>query len=364
MLTSRGFSIYSPTGSVQLPPGAVAGYSMSLSSSTVTFASPSTAGITYLSVSNSVVPDISGMLNITSIYISSGTLGTISWTSMLRLTSITIASSPSITGALPETWTNSHFPALTSIYLSSLGVTSIPSAAWSSITMLTSITIESCSSLTSALPSEWSSLNQLYSISISGTPFLGPLPDSWSYLASVVTISISGAQFSGTTFPASWVASGSMPNLVSLVIVSCGLGGALPSQWEGTAPLTYLGLSSNSIIGPLPTTVTGWSRLTTLDLSSNFIGTVLPDWSLSSLTTFSCNSCGISGPLPQWGYMPNINTIFLSSNPIGSSIPYSWSQSLQHLGALNLASSSITGQLPVTWTSTFLSTLSLGSTCP
>ncbi|CUI15070.1 GP46-like surface antigen, putative [Bodo saltans] len=354
-LTTLSFSSYSPTGTMLLPASTVA-YSMTLvSSSSITIASSASARLTYLAVTSSTVPDVSGISNLASISINSGTLGTMSWTSMTGLTSVTISYN---TGALPS-WTGANYPVLQSIALSyQTGAASLPTS-WGSIQSLTSMSISYCSGITSTLPASWSSLTMLRTLSVYSTPITGPLPTTWNSLASITSIGVISASFAGATLPSAWT---SIPKLTSLTISSSDLGGPLP-QWPTSTLLTYLGLQSNSITSPLPTVVNGWSTLTTLDISNNPIGGTLPPWAaMTSLLTFVGSSSSIIGPLPQWGSasspMGSLQTISISNNVFGGTIPASWAQ-MPALVSLFAFSSSLIGQLPFTWSSAVLNTLSL-----
>ncbi|CUF94370.1 GP46-like surface antigen, putative, partial [Bodo saltans] len=353
-LSSLTFNSYSPTGTMQLPTGSTTGYSMVLSSSTITITGSSGANIISLSASSSPVPDVSNIASLRTININAGSLATLSWTSMTGLTSIGVSS---VSASILPSWTNTNFPSLQSIVLYSVTAATTFPTTWSTLTTLTAISISYCTSLTASLPTTWSSLTNLKSLNVYSTPIAGPLPSTWSSLA-ITSISIYSASLSGATLPSSWT---QMTSLTTLAITSSNLGGTLP-PWQSTTLLTYLGLGSNSISGPLPTTVIGWSHLVTLDLSNNPINSTIPSWQLASLTSFSCSSCNLIGPLPSWGSgstpMGSLRTISISSNMIGSSIPTTWGQ-MAALAYLYAASSSITGQLPLTWTSTSLQGISL-----
>ncbi|KAL0050193.1 hypothetical protein WJX82_006141 [Trebouxia sp. C0006] len=111
------------------------------------------------------------------------------------------------------------------------------------------------------------------------------------------------------------------------------LTGTLPSGWNSTNQLNFVGLASNRFTGSLPSS---WSNL---PLSGG------------SIEYLSLGSNNLTGTLPSsWSSFDTLQFLSLDNNTLHGPLPITWSN-MYNLEYGNLASNAFTGSAPSTWAS-------------
>ncbi|XP_058196171.1 receptor protein kinase TMK1-like [Rhododendron vialii] len=153
--------------------------------------------------------------------------------------------------------------------------------------------------------------------------------------------------------------------VTQIQVANLGLKGTLPQDFNQLTKLYNLGLQKNHFSGKLPT-FSGLSELQFAYLDFNEFDTIPSDffhglssvrvlalddnpfnatigWSIpneledsSQLTNFSCSSCNIAGPIPDFfGRLPSLNSLRLSYNRLTGEIPASFHDSMMQVLWLN-----------------------------
>lgn len=153
--------------------------------------------------------------------------------------------------------------------------------------------------------------------------------------------------------------------VTQIQVANLGLKGTLPQNFNQLTKLYNLGLQKNHFSGKLPT-FSGLSELQFAYLDFNEFDTIPSDffhglssirvlalddnpfnattgWSIpneledsSQLTNFSCSSCNIAGPIPDFfGKLPSLNSLRLSYNRLTGEIPASFHDSMVQVLWLN-----------------------------
>ena len=88
---------------------------------------------------------------------------------------------------------------------------------------------------------------------------------------------------------------------VTVLSLSVGSGGSLPTSIGGLDALAYLDLSFNSLSGSIPSSLEGLTRLTYLDLMRNSLSGSIPSslGALTKLTYLSLSSNSLTGSIPS-----------------------------------------------------------------
>jgi hypothetical protein len=154
---------------------------------------------------------------------------------------------------------------------------------------------------------------------------------------------------------------------IASVTMQCGLcplraRGLLPPDLARLSKVSTLNLEGQAFHGPLPQQwfePDSWPSLQNLFLSSNPIGGTLPEsqpGSLRSLTQLRINNCGITGPLPEsWGRdetsMRRLNVLRAANNSFNGTLPQEWgtAAAFPELTTLDLSENQLSGVLPPLW---------------
>ncbi|KAI3692434.1 hypothetical protein L6452_32250 [Arctium lappa] len=150
-----------------------------------------------------------------------------------------------------------------------------------------------------------------------------------------------------------WLDFSLLPNLGSLSLDYCGIGGVISEQIGLLSNLTHLSLRGNYLEGKLPVSFTNLTQLEYLDLSYNSFTDILPSQltSLKNLVHLDLSGNRFDGPIPSsFGSMVNLTFLHLSRNQLYSSIPTSFGN-LQKLWTLDLNQNHLNGILPSQLTS-------------
>ena len=141
-----------------------------------------------------------------------------------------------------------------------------------------------------------------------------------------------------------------LKKLKRLQMKQCGVQGNLASEIGTLSHLEYLDLSKNSLTGSIPSDLSQLQNLKTLTLSENeFIGTIpegvlsLPNLEVLHLERggIQTGGIGLSGPLPDFSKLYNIQQIYLSYNSFTGTIPSSF--------LLGVTNSSQTMRIDLRW---------------
>ncbi|GAB2283983.1 hypothetical protein Dimus_018464, partial [Dionaea muscipula] len=290
-------------------------------------------------------------------------------------------------GNLPSTWTGSDpcsswagisciNSRITSITLSSLGVTGQLTGDLASLSELTSLDLSYNTGLTGILPRNIGKLGQLQELTLVGCGFSGPIPDSIGSLKQLAYLSLNSNSFNGN-IPASignltklyWldlsdnqltgsipVSNATMPGLDILVHTKHfhfgqnKLSGTIPARlFTSMMTLIHVLFDNNQLTGSIPSTLGLVQSLEAVRFDGNSLTGNVPlnITNITSLQVLILSNNQLGGPIPDLTGLDNLNYVDLSNNTFDVSDVPSWFSSLGSLTTLMMERTNVQGQLPV-----------------
>ena len=249
------------------------------------------------------IPDLSGLTNLTVLYLSGNqfsqsipaSLGDLTSLTELHLhsnllsgsipaalgdlTNLTILSlySNGLSGSIPAELGN--LTNLSTLYLSSNLLSGSIPAELGDLTYLTELYLNN-NVLSGSIPTELGDLTDLTALELSTNLLSGEIPDSLGYLTSLTTLSLYSNGLTGP-IPAEL---GNLTSLTKLWLTNNRLTGPIPAEFGNLTNLTELYLNINQLDGPIPDELGNLTSLTKLELFANQLTGSIPD-SLGDLTT-------------------------------------------------------------------------------
>ncbi|XP_074294393.1 leucine-rich repeat receptor protein kinase HPCA1-like [Silene latifolia] len=291
-------------------------------------------------------------------------------------------------GNLPSSWTggdpcgskwegitciNSH---ISSITLSSVGVTGKLSGDLASLSDLETLDLSYNKELTGSLPSTIGKLSKLTNLILLGCGFSGPIPDSIGSLSQLVYLSLNSNKFTGSV-PASignlkklyWldlsdnqlsgsipVSDGTTPGLDLLLDTKHfhfgmnRLSGSIPSSlFSADMTMIHALFDNNNLTGSIPSTIALVQTLEAIRFDRNSLNGTLPS-NLNELTHVNelvLSNNAFTGPVPNLTDMSNLNYLDMSNNSFEATNVSQWLTTLQSLTTVMMERTGLEGQLPV-----------------
>ncbi|KAK9291680.1 hypothetical protein L1049_019629 [Liquidambar formosana] len=153
----------------------------------------------------------------------------------------------------------------------------------------------------------------------------------------------------GPKFPA-WLQS--QRDLQHITLSSTGISDIVPGDWISnlSSQIHVLDLSDNQFRGKLPQFLRFTGPEVFIELNSNFLEGPFPLWFCDNCVVLRLDGNLFSGNIPPnlGEIMPNLFSLFLSSNFLNGSIPQSILK-LDHLESLALRDNQLSGTLPQIW---------------
>ncbi|CAL4896521.1 unnamed protein product [Urochloa decumbens] len=265
---------------------------------------------------------------------------------------------------------------VTSIRLSSFGLSGSLSGDIQSLSELTYLDLSYNKDLGGSLPSSIGSLMNLQSLILVGCSFSGEIPKELGQLSKLIFLSLNSNRFTGS-IPASL---GSLSKLYWFDLADNKLTGTLPI-FDGTNPgldnLTstkHFHFGMNQLSGPIPSEIfSSHMKLIHMLLdNNNFSGSIPPTLgllnplevlrfdnnpqlsgpvpsninNLTKLAELHLENCKLTGPLPDLTGMSALSFVDMSNNSFNASDAPSWFTTLPSLTSLFLENLKIGGQLP------------------
>uniref|UniRef100_A0A5B6ZSW7 non-specific serine/threonine protein kinase n=1 Tax=Davidia involucrata TaxID=16924 RepID=A0A5B6ZSW7_DAVIN len=265
---------------------------------------------------------------------------------------------------------------VTSITLSSMGLTGELSGDIPSLSELHTLDLSYNKELTGSLPRSIGDLKKLSTLILVGCGFTGPIPDTIGSLQQLVFLSLNSNNFSGSIPPSI----GNLSNLYWLDLADNKLGGTIPisngitpgldmlvhtkhfhfgkNQLSGEIPsqlfsskmvLIHLLFDNNNFTGNIPSTLGLVEKLEVLRLDRNSLSGPVPS-NLSSLTSVKellLSNNKLTGPIPNLSGMNSLNYVDMSNNTFDKSNIPPWFSSFPSLTTLNMENTNLQGQIPV-----------------
>ncbi|XP_068309975.1 probable LRR receptor-like serine/threonine-protein kinase At3g47570 [Pyrus communis] len=198
------------------------------------------------------------------------------------------------------------------------------------LTYLTEIYLDS-NNLTGTIPDEISDLLQLEALSLGINNLSGVIPSKLFNLSMIRIISFPINQLSGS-LPANIGLN--VPNLEFLYVGRNNLVAGLLPNLSNASKLKKLDMSQNSFTGFLPSTLCSLKNLEFLNLQSNNL-------------TIDASTPQAVNPLSCLFNLRNLTSLYLSNNPLNTTIPASGRNLSTSLLYVGLRNSNIRGNIPV-----------------
>ncbi|KAJ1265223.1 hypothetical protein BS78_08G062900 [Paspalum vaginatum] len=265
---------------------------------------------------------------------------------------------------------------VTSIRLSSFGLSGFLSGDIQSLSELVHLDLSYNKELGGSLPASIGSLSNLENLILVGCSFSGELPNELGQLTNIIFLSLNSNKFSGS-IPASL---GRLSNLYWFDLADNQLTGGLPifdgtnpgldnltntkhfhfgmNQLSGTIPsqifssdmkLIHVLLDNNNFSGSIPSTLGLLSPLEVLRFDNNpLLSGPVPSNinNLTKLAELHLENGKLTGPLPDLTGMTALSFVDMSNNSFNASDVPSWFTTLPSLTSLFLENLNIAGQLP------------------
>ncbi|EFH70822.1 predicted protein [Arabidopsis lyrata subsp. lyrata] len=164
--------------------------------------------------------------------------------------------------------------------------------------------------LSGPVPKEIGLLTNLKLLSISSNNFSGSIPDEIGRCTKLQQIYIDSSGLSGR-IPVSFA------NLVELEqawIADMELTGQIPDFIGDWTNLTTLRILGTGLSGPIPASFSNLTSLTELFLGNNTLNGSLPTQKRQSLSNIDVSYNDLSGSLPSWVSLPNLNLNLVANN--------------------------------------------------
>ncbi|RKZ82016.1 MAG: hypothetical protein DRR19_21340 [Candidatus Parabeggiatoa sp. nov. 1] len=193
-----------------------------------------------------------------------------------------------------------------------------------------------------AIPDFLGELTNLWTLSLWGNQFIGPVPDSLGDLTRLRSLSLSKNPIGGTlpTFL------GGLTKLKTLSMHNNELTGSL-QPLENLSNLQTLWLYNNDLSGTLDV-LSNFPVLAETSVSYNDFSGTIPEGlgDLSHLVSFSAHHNDLTGAIPEsLGNLSNLEKLALNSNELSDSIPESLGN-LNSLKVLSLHYNELSGSIP------------------
>jgi len=265
---------------------------------------------------------------------------------------------------------------VTSIRLSSLGLSGSLSGDIQSLSELQTLDFSYNKDLGGPLPASIGSLSNLENLIIVGCSFSGEIPKELGQLSKLIFLSMNSNKFSGSIPPSLgrlsklyWFdladnkLSGELPvfdgtnpgldNLTNTKHFHFGinqLSGTIPSQiFNSHMKLIHLLLDNNNFTGSIPSTLGLLNTLEVLRFDNNYQLTGSVPSNINNLTKLAelhLENNKLNGPLPDLTGMIALSFVDMSNNSFNASDVPSWFTTLPSLTSLYLENLRVTGQLP------------------
>ncbi|XP_075667182.1 leucine-rich repeat receptor protein kinase HPCA1-like [Castanea sativa] len=265
---------------------------------------------------------------------------------------------------------------VTSITLSSIGLTGTLSGDIELLTELKTLDLSYNKGLTGTLPRSIGSLKKLLNLILVGCSFSGPIPDTIGSLQQLLYLSLNSNQFSGQIPPSIgnlsnllWldltdnqldgpipVSNGSTPGLDMLVharhfhLGHNKLSGRIPPQiFSSKMVLIHVLLDGNQLTGSIPSTLGLVQALEVLRIDGNALSGPVPSNfnNLTNLNQMFLSNNKLTGPLPNLTGMNRLSYVDISNNTFDGSDAPPWFPNLQSLTTLIMENTQLQGQFPV-----------------
>ncbi|KAL3747974.1 hypothetical protein ACJRO7_016745 [Eucalyptus globulus] len=192
-----------------------------------------------------------------------------------------------------------------------------------------------------SLPSSLGNLSQLAHMDISNNKFHGHIPASFANLTELSFLDLGDIQLSGP-FPSSFE---NLTRLVWLRLSYNNLQGEIPnSLWE-LKNLEFLGLSGNNLSGTVDLHKLNNLEVLQLDFNNiSFVNKTEISTTPPNLSHLYLDSCNLHEFPKFLGYLRKLDSVSLSHNNIGGSIPmWMWNGSRETLSHIDLSHNTLTG---------------------
>ncbi|KAF3947353.1 hypothetical protein CMV_026502, partial [Castanea mollissima] len=265
---------------------------------------------------------------------------------------------------------------VTSITLSSIGLTGTLSGDFELLTELKTLDLSYNKGLTGTLPRSIGSLKKLLNLILVGCSFSGPIPDTIGSLQQLLYLSLNSNQLSGQIPPSIgnlsnllWldltdnqldgpipVSNGSTPGLDMLVharhfhLGHNKLSGRIPPQiFSSKMVLIHVLLDGNQLTGSIPSTLGLVQALEVLRIDGNALSGPVPSNfnNLTNLNQMFLSNNKLTGPLPNLTGMNRLSYVDISNNTFDGSDAPPWFPNLQSLTTLIMENTQLQGQFPV-----------------
>uniref|UniRef100_A0A2N9HLL3 non-specific serine/threonine protein kinase n=1 Tax=Fagus sylvatica TaxID=28930 RepID=A0A2N9HLL3_FAGSY len=217
---------------------------------------------------------------------------------------------------------------VTSITLSSIGLTGSLSADLDLLSELKTLDLSYNKGLTGPLPRTIGSLNKLSNLILVGCSFSGPIPDNIGSLHQLAYLSLNSNHLSGHIPPSI----GNLSNLLWLDLTDNQLDGPIPVSKGSTPGLDmlfncrHLIFNGNQLTGSIPSTLGLVQSLQVLRLDGNALSGPVPSNfnNLTSLTQMYLSNNQLTGPVPNLTGMNLLSYVDISNNTFDASDAPSW----------------------------------------
>ncbi|CAN1259597.1 Leucine-rich repeat receptor protein kinase HPCA1 [Linum perenne] len=239
---------------------------------------------------------------------------------------------------------------VTSITLSSTGLSGQLSGDISSLSELTILILVGCS-FTGPIPESIGSLSRLTYLSLNSNGFTGTIPASIGNLINLYWLDLADNQLEGG-IP---VSDGDTPGLDLLVKTKHfhfgknQLTGSIPTKlFNSSMTLIHVLFDSNKLTGPIPPSLSQVVTLEVLRLDRNALTGSVPAGfnNLASVGELSLSNNNLNGAFPNLTGMQVLNTLDLSNNSFNSTGFPSWISSMTSLTTLALENTQLGGPVP------------------
>ncbi|KAL9249007.1 Leucine-rich repeat receptor protein kinase HPCA1-like protein [Drosera capensis] len=266
---------------------------------------------------------------------------------------------------------------ITSIILSSFGVTGQLTGDLASLSELTTLDLSYNAGLTGKLPTNIGQLGKLQELALVDCGFSGQIPDSIGSLLQLSYLSLNSNGFTGNIPPSI----GNLTKLYWLDMSDNQLSGSIPvsnattlgldmlvntkhfhfgqNKFSGTIPptlfssqmtLLHVLFDNNQLTGGIPSTVGLVQSLEAVRFNGNSLTGNVPSniSNITSLQVLILSNNQLGGPIPDLAGLSNINYVDLSNNTFDVSDVPPWFSSLGSLTTLMMEHTQVQGELPVT----------------
>ncbi|KAL4655180.1 hypothetical protein ACB092_01G432100 [Castanea dentata] len=307
-------------------------------------------------------------------------IGNQDYAALLSLKSVLQNTPPSWVGPDPcgKGWegigcTNSR---VTSIMLSSVGLTGQLSGDLELLTELQTLDLSYNKGLTGPIPRSIGNMKKLLNLILVGCSFSGPIPDTIGSLPQLLYLSLNSNYFSGQIPPSIgnltsllWldltdnqlkgpipISDGNTPGLDMLLnarhfhLGQNNLSGMIPPRlFSSEMLLIHVLLDGNQLNGSIPSTLGLVQALEVLRIDGNALSGPVPSNfnNLTNLNQMYLSNNKLTGPLPDLSGMNRLSYVDISNNTFDGSDAPPWFPTLQSLTTLIMENTQLQGQFPV-----------------